>query len=295
MKRFATIIENAREKFGRWFMLAMVAGILFLLFFVTGGGVSHNARWHIDNIEVAGASTVSADAIRELVNEKLSGNYFFVYARVNSYLYPQKEIEHALLEAFPRLDNVHAFRVDAHTVAIAVSERKPYALWCGVDADSRELNAEGRGGKTGMENCWFIDTMGFVFDRAPIFSEGVYMEVYGKLVEKNNGDALREMLPPARFANANIFAQMIRTDAGEPSRIVLKDEGEMEIAIRSSTAHPFLQGASVRFKDEYNPTTLITNLNASLEKEFPDNVALKKKLLYIDMRFGNKIFFGFEN
>lgn len=277
--------ENTREKLGEWFTRGAVLALLAVIFFVAGGGVSQNDRWKINTIEITGAGSVSTDAIRELVKEKLSGNYFFVYARENSYLYPQKEIEQTLLETFPRLASAEASRIDAHTIAIAVSERKPYALWCG---DEFHVGQE-------LSNCWFIDSAGFVFDHAPTFSSGVYMEVYGKLDEKNKGEVLRGMLPKARFTMANTFAQMMRAEIGEPAHIALKKEGELEIAIRSSTQHPFLSGVSIRFKDESSPITLITNLHASLDKEFSDNVALKKKLLYIDMRFGNKIFFGFEN
>lgn len=285
MEKFNEIIEKTRGQFRKLFMPVMAVGILSFLFFIAGGGVSQNDKWRIDTIEITGASTVSTDAIHELVKEKLTGNYFFAYARENIYLYPQKEIERALLETFPRLASVSVSRINVHTIKIVVSERKPYALWC--DDEYHAVQE--------LSNCWFIDTTGFVFDRAPVFSVGVYMEVYGKLLEKNADEALRGQIPRKMFMIANTVAQKIRAEFGDTARIVIKDEGEIYLTIRSGDNRPYLAGVVVRFTNEHTPEVVVKNLLAAIPVQFPDNVALKKKLLYIDMRFGNKIFFGFEN
>lgn len=283
MERFTTIVENVREQFAKCFMPAMAIVILVALFSVAIGGVSQNNRWQIDTIEIDGAHTVSVDAIREIIKNKLSGNYFFIYSRGNSYLFSRNEIEYALLETFPRLASAQVFRNGNHTIKVVVSERKPYALWCGEISDGSEL-----------PNCWFIDITGFVFDKAPAFSTGVYMEVYGKLDEKNNRDILRGVLPSVSFATANNFARLVRAEVGEPIRIAFKDEEEINLTIQSSQPYPFLSGVIVRFKNENDPVLLLKNLLVAIRAQFPESIALKKKLLYIDMRFGNKIFFGFE-
>lgn len=280
----------------------ILAGIiLLLLFFVAGGGVSHNSKWRIDRVGIVGANAVSTDAMQSLAEEKLLGNYFFVYARDNSYLFPRQEIEQALLDTFPRLKTVSVGRTDAHILTIVVSERKPYALWCGEtrkyadltlnDAERTLGNADGRGVNT---DCWFIDDTGFVFDRATTFSEGVYLEMYGTLIGEKEGDPLHGVIHALRFATVNTLAKLIRAEFGGLVRIEMKADGENEIVIRSSAIHPFLAGVSVRFKDEQSSAVLMKNLLAAIPVQFPDNIALKKKLLYIDMRFGNKIFFGFE-
>ena len=259
--------------------------ILLLLFIVAGGGFSHNDKWRIDRIDIVGANAVSAEEVRALAGEKLLGNYFFVYARENSFLFPRAEIERELIETFPRLKTASVSRADAHTIVATVSERKPYALWCGEVFYTEVLE---------LADCWFVDEAGFVFDRAPVFSEGVYLKVYGTLVEENAGEPLRGVLPYERFASANTFAKLIRAELGELTRIEITGNGESEITIRTSAAYPFLVGVAIRFKDGENPLSLMNNLRAAIQAQFPENGASKKKLLYIDMRFGNKIFFGSE-
>lgn len=286
MAKIATIVVGLREHGGFWFMRVVAVLILAFLFFIAGGGISQNDKWKIDRVEVSGTQTVDRDAIEKLVHEKLKGNYYFAYARGNSHIFPRREIENSLLEMFPRLFRVRAERIDMHTIAIMVAERKPYALWCG-EVYSPEIHE--------LANCFFIDNTGFVFDRAPTFSEGVYLEVYGKLEGAQNKEVLRAHVPQGQFILLHAVTQTLARNLGDPLRIVLKPKGEVLVTIAKSTSYPMLAGTEIRFKESTTAETLIKNLNAALPVEFPSGVIPKKKLLYIDMRFGNKIFFGFEN
>src|SRR3989304_4196028 len=228
MERFSTIFGKVREQSGVWFSNVFI--VLFL-FFVAGGGISHNGRWRVDRVDILNNSAVSADEIRSFVNQKLAGNYYFVYARDNSYLFPKSEIEQSVLNAFPRLASVSAFRTNDHTISVSVTERKPYALWCGEQVNDRQVQ---------RENCWFFDNNGFVFDKAPVFSKGVYIEVYVKLIEKNIGEALRATFPYDRFTVANTFAKLVSSSVGKLFLIALKPEGEIEVTIHSSAQYPYL-------------------------------------------------------
>lgn len=281
MANFANFLGRFREQTGVWFSRVLIIILLAGIFFIAGGGVSHKGKWQIINVEVSGASAVSPDAIKKIAMDKILGNYFLVYARNNSYIFPVGEINQALLSTFPRIAKVSIERIDDHSITVNVSERKPYALWCGAEQ--------------GAKDCWFIDEIGYVFDKAPVFSKGVYVEVYGKLIEKNIGEPLRASLPFDRFVTANTFAKLLSEKVGKPYRIALKPEGELEVTIFTSSKYLFLADTTVRFKDESTPETLLKNLLSATPVQFPNNVALKKKLQYIDMRFGNKVIFGFEN
>lgn len=286
MKRLASIFDNIREQSGAWLSRAIAVFVLLCLFFVAGGGVSHNAKLRIDRVDILGAHTVSEDSVRALVQQKLKGNYFFVYARENIYLFPRSEIKQILLSTFPRVAEVSVQRIDDHVIAVTLIERTPYALWCGEEPNETASQ---------VKNCWFIDRTGFVFDQAPIFSRGVYIEVYGKLLRKNEGETLRAVLPRDHFKTADSFAVFVRDNIGKPFQIVMSTDNETEVALQSSTPYPFLSGAVIRFKNDADPAVLLKNLFAAIPVQFPENTHPKKKLQYIDMRFGNKVIFGFEN
>lgn len=266
------------------FTRVLIAIILSSLFFVAGGGISQNGRWRVEQIRVEGTDESARNRLLLFTQEKLQGNYFLMYARENSYLFPEREIERDILKEFPRLKNAKIKRVDSHTLLVSVVEREHFALWCGVEFSPVDM----------LENCWSIDTTGFVFERAPTFSTGVYFEVYGVLERETEGTPLRAVLPRERFGFAISFIQKLQKENVSPLRIFIKHEGEYGMVVDSSEQYPMLRDAEILFKDGQDTDILIKNLLASLSVQFPEGSVLKKKLLYIDLRFGNKVFFGFE-
>lgn len=285
MAKIPLVIAGLREHGHAWLTRGIAVLILAFLFFIAIGGISQNDRWKITRVEVVGTQTVERDAVESLVREKLKGNYYFAYARENSYLFPRRDIKEGLLQNFPRLLSADAERVDEHTISVTVAERKPYALWCGDNLEAQPPSG----------GCWFIDDAGFVFGRAPVFSDGVYPEVYGALEGKQNESALRAHIPQAQFALVYTLNQSLIQKVGNPLRVAFKPEGEVAVTIAKSATYPMLAGSELRFKDSTTSEVIMKNLLAALPVQFPSSVIPKKKLLYIDMRFGNKIFFGFEN
>lgn len=286
MKRLSHAIHAVREHIGAWARLALILGVLFCLFFVAGGGISQNKRFSIERIEIEGSDLGTLDTVRSLVRQKLEGNYFFVYARKNSYLYPRKEIEEMILKTFPRMKSVRVEQKDEHTIHVSLLERKPYATWCG-----EVYHPE----RSSLPECWFIDEDGFVFDRAPVFSRGVYVEFYGKLLETNQGEPLRASISPLRFRVMNDFNKSFGEKIGKVFLVEYKDEGEIQALVNGAGEFSYIKFVQVRFKDDTAPTILVKNIALALPVEFADEKARKKTLNYIDLRFGNKVIFGFEN
>ncbi|MBI3634237.1 MAG: hypothetical protein HY228_01305 [Candidatus Yonathbacteria bacterium] len=183
-----------------------------------------------------------------------------------------------------RLKSAQVRKVDEHTLLVSVVERKPFALWCGDEFLPTST----------LASCWFIDDTGFIFDRAPVFSPGVYFEIYGKRENEEQEAILRSLLPPERFSLALAFIQELQRDQIIPLRLFMKPEGEYGIVVNSSENYPVLRGVELLFKDEQNASTLLKNLSFAIPAQFPLGSTTKKKLHYIDLRFGNKVFFGFE-
>lgn len=292
MSKILEIIQEARGNFKVWFLRTLAVLVLLFLFSVAFGGVSQKDRWKIERIQVSGHQAVSEDDILALARSLLVGNYYFTYARENSYLFPRFEIQRKLLEAFPRIKSVHASRVDDHTIKIEVVERKPFALWCG-EVYLREMYE--------TNDCWFMDDTGFIFDQAPVFSEGVYLEIYSELRNKKDGEVLRARVTENRFALVYEVDKNLKKELGQTLRIIIKPEGEYGVVMKSSDIYPMVANAELRFKDGMPPSKIVRNLLAALPVQFPENQAMNTKaeevktLHYIDMRFGNKIFFGFES
>lgn len=285
MERLSQTNDNTRENLRTWLKVLLILIVLVIIFFVTAGGISHNINWQINRINISGITTVSEDDVRAAVLEKLQGNYFYVYARDNSYLFPKREIEDALLDSFPRFANVSVLRVDDHTISVVISERKPYALWCGETFHPESSS---------LPDCWFVDNTGFVFEKAWAFSRGVYIEIYGSLIEKNANDPLQGIVPLARFETVTQFATLLANSIGKPYLAQIKPNKELGMIIQSSERYPYLSGTTICFDDEMDPMDSVDNLQKAITALYPDNNAPKKNLIYVDLRFANKVLFGTE-
>lgn len=283
MTKISTIINKVgahlRVVFGR----GLPIFLLLVIFFVAGGGISQHERWRIDHVQVVGARAVPQDEIIRATEVILGGNNYFVYSRKNSRLFPQRDVEQGVLIQFPRLATVKATRDSAHGITVVVTERKPFALWCGLVAVKP------------MSPCWYLDDTGFIFDSAPIFSDGAYLQLYGFLGKEDAPKPLRKTIPRAEFENIRTFVDELRAEKIEPSRGSLSEDGAMSINIHASSAYRVLVGVELRFNKEQDSLVLAKNLLAALPVQFPSNGPQQKKLRYIDLRFDNKVFFGFEN
>lgn len=271
--------------------MRIIALIFLLIFlFVAGGGVSQHERWKIEQINIVGNKVVSQDQMLHSMNNLLLGNYFFVYSKMNSYLFPKDEIQAFFMNEFPELATVDIRRVDAHTISIEVSERKQYALWCG-----ETYSYDSSSGRGDLHNCYFVDRNGFLFSLAPTFSSGVYFEIYAPLDYKDKEIPLRSYIKKKEFYVIRDYHELFKTDVAPLLRAIVKPENGMTIILAKSAQNPMLEGVEIRTNMETNATTTISNLLRALTVQFPDGEIPKKKLHYIDMRFGNKIFFGYEN
>ena len=77
-----------------------VVAILTVLFAVALGGISQNSRWKITTIKISGVNAVSEEAVWLLTGKLLEGNHYFLYARDNSLILPQREIKKKLLPGY---------------------------------------------------------------------------------------------------------------------------------------------------------------------------------------------------
>lgn len=290
MTRLREHFVRARENYHRWSRWGIAIIFLFALFFIAGGGVSQHERWKIEHVDIKGNKVVAQSQILESTKGLLEGNYFFVYSKMNSFLFPKNKIQAFLMDTYPELETVSADRVDSHTISINVTERKQYALWCGEAYLFESPYQRGE-----LNDCYFMDRNGFLFSQAPAFSSGVYFEIYAPLEYKNEATPLGSHVKYDEFNSAKNIYEVFKKDLAEPLRVAIKPEGEVSVILNANDAYPMLSGVEIRTDMKTNATTTVANLQRALPVQFPNGVTSTKKLYYVDMRFGNKIFFGFDS
>ena len=263
----------------------------FLVLFTSLVFLSRLNAVNINNVEIAGNQIIDTNAIKEIVEQQISGKYLWVFPKTNIFFYPENSIKNALQEKFKRLENINLSIKNNHTLYISLAERKAAYTWCGLaPLDS--------GTAINETTCYFIDENGYIFDQAPYFSGQVYFKFYGSpdsaTSETNNFDPSGFYFSQQHFQQLISFKNILVGFGLNPVALYLTNDGNVEIFLanaNSSTAGPQI---IFKLNDDYQ--NVAENLEAALTNE-PLQSEFKNKyssLLYIDLRFGNKVYYKFQ-
>jgi len=252
----------------------LVVALLFVVVFVAIPiYLLKTKRFLISSVEVRGNSVTKTEEIEQIIKDKIIGNYLWIFPRSNDLLYPKGEIKNTLFQNIPRLSAITVSLSNPNLISISVEERKPFALYC---VDTLNLN-----NPTG---CFFLDKTGYIFSEAPAISGGVYF-VYTN--EPVFDLPLRQsLLNPNRFSEVSSFVGSLSSIGLSPKVFIDKGD-EFNLVLPN--------GATVMWKSSANLDTIHSDLESFLSDPnfIKENNALQR-ILYIDLRFGNKVFYKFK-
>ncbi len=253
----------------------ILSSVVFVLFFIGFGFLANWQKINIEQITVSGNKIIDSDVIITEVQAQISGKYLFVFPKSNFALYPKGKIKKDLSVKFPRLDDISLNVQNFKELQIEVSEREGKYTWCGDALPTIGTRPEDT-------KCHFMDSAGVVFDEAPYFSGDVYFRFYGKYNDTLYFNKLINL-------KENIERMGLR-----PSSLVAKADNDMEMYLSSGKLPP--DAPKIVFKSDSDFDKLAENLQAAISTE-PLLSQLKNEyaaLEYIDLRFGNKVYYRFK-
>jgi hypothetical protein len=254
----------------------------FLLILIGSVFLSRWKKLNIENIQISGNKVIESQSIEKIVKENLSGHYLWFFPKTNFLLYPKKNIQNKLADQFKRLSEISIKLDNIKTLEINVTEREAKYTWCG--AIIPELN-------NNEQKCYFIDSDGYIFDEAPYFSGNVYFRFYGNDgfdAENPSGTYFLK----DKFIEITAFEDALEKLELNPMAFYLDKDGEADILLSSESAN----GPKIIFKIDSDYQKMAENLQAAISTE-PLQTKLKSNfssLLYIDLRFGNKVYYKFN-
>jgi hypothetical protein len=254
---------------------------------------------HIADVRVVGTRALDEQEIRGHVQEHIDGAYMWVFPKRHSLYYPDKKIRADLLSMYPRIKSLDFDVIGATSLHVQVTEREPYALWCGhVLSTTSPASA--------APDCYFADDGGYLFSRAPYISDNEFFKIYGtpQQVSINtrtsvtlslDDDVLQSEVAHdysmigTQYLPEDVFVRVMKFVS------VLKAEGidseSLEVLGVQGTLH-LLTGGSVLFNIDQDLSIALADLVLAHTKKLADGQEVHE-LEYIDVRFDNKVLFKY--
>ena len=276
------LLELKRHR--RKVFLGKVLFFVFTLSVIFAGlaYVSRISNLNISAIEILGNKTLDATVVKSIVQNEIIGNYLWFFPKTNIFFYPKDNIKKDLFNQFSRLESI-SLSVKNKVLEVSLTERTALYTWCG---DTINLVAElPSDNSTAKEKCYFMDEAGYIFDEAPYFSGDVYFKFYGKTADS--------YFLKQKFLELIQFKKTLEGMGLRPVAIYVLDDGNARVYLSSGAQG---EKPEIRFKADADFQKVAENLQTALTTE-PLQSDLKNKyssLLYIDLRFGNKVVYKFR-
>jgi len=274
-------------------VLFLVFGFLIICTLLTY--ISRLSALNINNIEISGNQVIDTDAIKGVVEGQIAGNYLWIFPKTNIFFYPEKAITNELQDKFPRLKDINLSIKDNKILEVSVAERKALYTWCGImplpNISPSSFPTEGN-------KCYFIDENGYIFDEAPYFSGEVYFKFYGTPDAPNSSDIdfnpLGFYFSKQNFKQLISFRDLLVSFGLKPTSLYITTDKNVDVFLSSGVSN--MTGPEIILQTDSDFQKVAENLEAALTTE-PLQSEFKNKyssLLYIDLRFGNKVYYKFS-
>lgn len=254
--------RNRAKKKRRILATSLVLATLLVLVVV-----SRLPQLQIKNVVVTGAPATGPDSVKAEIEEVLAGRYFWLIPHSNVLLYRKGAMKEMLAASHPRFSRIDVSLEGLETLTVDVDEREPFALYCESD-----------------ERCWFLDNKGFIFDQAPSFSDGVYLEFSAE--PKPEDPQGKFLLPTAAFESIADFVTALFSFRFEPWSIAILPDSIVITTKGAQTITVSREGDFARAK-----SNLEDFLNSPSIKAQGDFV---QKVSKLDLRTEDKVFYTFK-
>ena len=265
-------LGERRKKIRRVKAVALVTGIILFFSLVAWG--SRLPRLMISDSVISGNGTIPSATVKSEIQNFLAGTYFSLVPRDNILVYPKSKIVNGLIASFPRIQSV-AMRIDGTTLKVQIKERKPFALWCGEESSPEHV---------ATSSCYFLDKDSYMYASAPDFTGHVFFKYFGTPALASSGsDAVGgTYMDKNEWEAVQSLIEGLGTMDLIPVSLGRLNDTDFALTLDG--------GTKIIFSHDQNLASVLDNLRSVIDAE-PFNGTLDPSLEYIDLRFGDRVYY----
>lgn len=276
-RKFRTQQARKRERV----RVTLRVGALVCLCLLMAGGLVYVlrvpfARVQAVTVEVDG--TLDKAQLASVAEAALQGTHFGILPRDSLLLPHTTRLAQVLRDAFPRIANATVERRGGNILHATIIERTPDALWCGdVVPPNLEQGKRVADQSAQWGTCYLVDATGYLYDRAPAYSDDSFLRYYGSLTYAQPIGQYLVLTDEYRAWQA--FTREASGYAGPIAAFLFVDERDVEL-YRAD-------GARILLPRTESSEKLLGRLQALYAS---DSIQKDKEVAYVDLRFGTKVF-----
>ncbi len=263
---------------------SLIAFLLILLFGVLSF-ISYRPGLRISKVELNGGILVTQSDVEKESLSFMSGTYYFVVPRNNAFVFPKEPLKQHLLNSFKRIETINIEREDFTSIKIDITERKPVAIWCDSlpNQSSAKVSTSTISSNSSSSHCYFMDRDGTIFAEAPYFSGDAYFKYYGN-ISTTTPISQSYIASTTQFYEVSNFIAYAKSLDIHPQYLVAEQDGQFSLVLSG--------GGEIYFDLKEPLSKTAKNLEALLKTQAISSIrAYDLPIQYIDLRFGNKLFY----
>ncbi len=247
--------------------------VVVVLLAAVGYGVrvlSYQQQFSIQSISIEGAERMPPEIVREYVTELLDDGRFHFLSRRNVLRYPKSGIAHSIAANFPRVRSATlALRRPLSTeLVVHIEERAPFSKWCGAVTEV-------------ASTCYWMDADGFIYAEAGEGERGENSYVFSSGIEQQGVSPIGSIFAPTHVPGLMAMLRYLEQEDFRPTTVSVENDQDFFVYLS--------EGFFVKASYGQDAAQLVRNLDLILASD-----ALRGKdthLEYIDLRFGNRVYY----
>lgn len=242
-------------------IFAVVGAVIFCAAIVGAIYVLRLPQLQIQEVRFSGLEALGEKELAEAVWKKLEGEYIFFIPRRSIILAGGNALEGELQNVFPRIKSISVRKVFPHMLEISVEERGIFGILCG------------------QSQCVYIDTSGFAYETAPNSTGALILKVQSDMNEIVVGSQAVEPVLMERFG---LLGKELKKIGLEAIGYEISQKNPRDIRAKTN------EGFEIIFNRDDDFQNVFRVLKTILDEEIKEK---RSKIEYIDLRFGNKVFY----